>query len=222
MPAPRRKPRDGIAPPQLPGDLPTLTLVAAEIADRATITQGTLDQVDLAHISPDWLHLTEIVATGGTLAETRLEHLRMEDARFSGCNLANAIWRGAACYRVEFAGCRMTGLRWEAGVLHDVRFTDCKGDLAQLYGATCRGVRFEQCPLVGADFRQADLTGVVFARCDLSGADFTGATLNKADLRGCPIEGMRVGPQEWRGATIDEHQALELLRAMGIIIAEYA
>jgi uncharacterized protein YjbI with pentapeptide repeats len=220
MPTPRRKERDGIAAPQLPSNLPALILMAEEIGDRATIAQCTLDRVDLTGISRDWVHFSEVVATGIILAESHLDHLRIEDTRVAGGNLANAVWPEATCYRAEFLNCRMTGLLWPDGVLENVRFTDCKGDLMQFFHARLQAVRFERCPLTGADFRQADLTNAVFKQCDLSGVDFTGATLAGADLRGCPIEGMRVGPQELRGATIDEHQARELIRAMGIIIAD--
>jgi uncharacterized protein YjbI with pentapeptide repeats len=112
----------------------------------------------------------------------------------------------------------MTGFTTLETLFHDTVFRDCKVDLAQFYQAKMRGVRFEECPLAGADFRLADLTGVVFVRCDLTNVDFTGATLAGADLRGCQIEGMRAGPNELRGAAIDEVQALALVRAMGITI----
>jgi uncharacterized protein YjbI with pentapeptide repeats len=123
-----------------------------------------------------------------------------------------------SCVRAEFVTCRMTGFSTQEALFHDTVFRDCKVDLAQFYQAKMLGVRFEECPLTGADFRKADLTGVVFVHCDLSNTDFTGATLTGADLRGCQIDGMRAGPDELRGAIIDEVQALALVRAMGITI----
>ena len=64
-----------------------------------------------------------------------------------------------------------------------------------------------------------DKTGKNIANIsDLSACDFTGATLKEADLRGCQIDGMRAGPDELRGAIVDEAQALALVRAMGITV----
>jgi uncharacterized protein YjbI with pentapeptide repeats len=143
----------------------------------------------------------------------------MEDVRFTGSNLANAVWPDSACARVEFISCLMTGFITLNALFQDTVFRGSKLDLAQFYQAKMQGVRFEDCPLVGADFREADLTGVVFAQCDLTNTDFRGATLDGADIRGCAIDGMRAGPDELRGATIDEAQALALIRAMGITIA---
>jgi uncharacterized protein YjbI with pentapeptide repeats len=220
MPQRRQKARDGIVAPQIHSDFAKRDVTTMELEDRENIAQATLDHVELLGLDCDWLHLSEVVATEIVLAESHLHHLRIEDARIAGGNLANADWSGATCYRVEFNGCRMTGLTWPSSELHDVRFTNCKCDLTQFFQAKCHAARFEHCQLNGADFRQADLTGVVFAQCDLSEGDFTGATLAGADLRGCPISGMRVGFQELRGATIDEHQARELIRLMGITIAE--
>lgn len=214
-----RKAPGGIKAPQLPK---TLTLADANedmLVDGETHTQLEFQQRELVERVAYRLHFEEVIFTQINATATHLDHVRMEDVRLVGCNLANAAWSHLSCVRAEFRGCRMTGLTMLEAMFHDTLFKDCKGDLAQFYKAKLRGVRFEQCPLAGADFRLADVTGVVFAQCDLTGVDFTGATMPGADLRGCQIEGMRVGPQELRGAIIDEVQALALVRAMGITIA---
>ncbi len=213
-----RKPRNGIKAPQLPKALPPAELPHDMPADRETYSRLEYQQLDLTELALSRLHFEEVLFTHLVATGSRFDIMRLEDVRFAGSNLANAAWPKLSCARVEFIGCRMTGLTTLEALFHDTVFRDCKADLTQFYEAKMRGVRFEDCPLAGADFRKADLTGVVFSHCDLTNVDFTGATLERADLRGCQIDGMRAGPSELHGAIVDEVQALALVRAMGIVI----
>lgn len=213
-----RKPKSGVKAPQLPRALPLAEPPHAPLSEGDTLSSFEYQGLDLTECGVARLHFdtaifTQMVATG-----VRWDHLRAEDVRFAGCNLANAAWPNLECHRAEFIGCRMTGFSTQESGFSDIVFRDCKIDLAQFYTTRMRRVRFEDCPLNGSDFRMSDLTGAVFLRCDLSGADFTGATLADVDLRSCQIDGMRVGPHELRGATINEAQALALVRAMGITV----
>jgi uncharacterized protein YjbI with pentapeptide repeats len=199
-----------LPPAELPRDLP---------ADGETNSQLEYQHLDLAKRTLSRPHFEQVIFRQLTATESSFLDLRLEDVRFSGCNLANAEWHNSVCARAEFIGCRMTGFITLNAQFLDTAFRDCKGDLAQFYQAKMLRVQFVECPLVGADFREADLTGVVFAKCDLTNTDFRGATLAGADIRGCAIDGMRAGPLELRGAIVDEVQALALVRAMGITIA---
>lgn len=211
--------RSSVKPPQLPRALPLAESQEDMPTEGESYTGLEYQYLDLAEQSMSRLHFETVVFTQVIATATRFDHLRMEDVRFVGCNLANAAWPSASCARAEFIGCRLTGFSTQEALFQDTLFRDCKVDLAQFYQSKMRGVRFEECPLTGTDFRASDLTGAAFVRCDLSNTDFTGATLAGADLRGCQIDGMRAGPAELRGAIIDEAQALALVRAMGITIS---
>jgi uncharacterized protein YjbI with pentapeptide repeats len=212
------KRQGAIKAPQLPRALPPAELPRDLPEEHETYSQLDYQGLNLAKRVIERLHFETVSFGQLDAAESRLDHLRLEDVRFTGCNLATAAWPNTACVRAEFITCRMTGFTTEDALFHDTIFHECKIDLAQFYQAKMRGVRFEDCLLTGVDFRKADLTGVAFVRCDLSNCDFTGATLTGADLRGCQIDGMRAGPDELRGAIVDEVQALALVRAMGITV----
>jgi uncharacterized protein YjbI with pentapeptide repeats len=209
----------GIKAPRLAKALPPADLSTDFPVDGETYPRLEYQHLDLAEQIIARLHFEEVIFTQLNATGSQLPYLRVEDVRFAGGNLANAVWPNASGTRVEFIGCRLTGFTALEAVFLDTIFRDCKVDLAQFYQAKMRRVRFEDCPLNGTDFRETDLTGAVFVRCDLTGADFRGATLAEADLRGCTIDGVHAGPNELRGATIDEVQALALVRGMGITIA---
>lgn len=212
------KPQSAIKAPKFPRALPPAELPGDMPEDQETYSNMEYQRLDLTERILTRPHFETVIFTQLIATTTRFDHLRLEDVRFAGGNLANAAWPNMSCVRAEFINCRMTGFSTEEALFHDTIFRDCKIDLAQFYQAKMRSVRFEECPLTGADFRKADLTGVAFVRCDLNNTDFTGATLTGADLRGCQIDGMRAGPDELRGAIVDEVQALALVRAMGITV----
>jgi uncharacterized protein YjbI with pentapeptide repeats len=213
-----RKPKGGIKAPRLPKAMPLAEAPQDMPAEGETYSGLDYQRLDLTGRSASRPHFDTVIFTQVLATGTRFDHLRAEDVRFMGCNLANAAWPNLGCHRAEFIGCRMTGFVTLEADFSDTVFRDCKIDLAQFYNTKMRGVRFEDCPLTGSDFRMTDLTGAVFVRCDLSNTDFTGASLAGVDLRTCQMDGMRVGPDELRGATIDEAQALALVRAMGITV----
>lgn len=213
-----RKSQAGIQSPRLPKIVELSAIPHDELTEATTYSQFEFQQVTLTGQKAYRVHFEEGTCTQLTVNETEFDEMRVDDVRWSGCNLANATWVKLACLRVSFTGCRMTGFLTREAVLQDTTFADCQCELSQFFEAKLKSVRFDRCSLVGADFRNADVSGVVFAQCDLTDTDFTGATMMKADLRGCPIAGMRVNPKDLQGAIVDEGQALALVRAMGITI----
>ena len=212
------RPKGGVKAPRLPKVLPPAETPRDLPADGETCAGVEYQGTDLAGSVVARPHFDTAIFTKVSATGARFDHPRMEDVRFSDCNLSNALWPNLICTRAEFIGCRMTGFIALEAEFSDTRFKDCKIDLAQFYTLKAPDVRFEDCPLTGSDFRLADLTGAVFVRCDLSHADFTGARLAGVDLRSCNLDGARIGPTELRGATITEAQALALVRAMDITI----
>jgi uncharacterized protein YjbI with pentapeptide repeats len=214
-----KKQYHGIVVPHLPNHLTPLDDPVASFRDKKTTEQAEIIACEVTGQTAYRVHFSEVRFTHLLAAESHFEEMRLVDVRIQEANLANALWVKLDCYRTEFTNCRMTGMSLMESTIHDTIFRDCKGDYVQFHHAVLHAVRFEECPLICADFRETDATGVVFHRCDLTNTDFTGAILRNADLRGCPIEGMRVGPKELHGAIIDEVQALALVRSMGITIA---
>lgn len=154
----------------------------------------------------------------GGWAESRLQSVRCTDARFDGCDFANAAWERLTAQRVEFLNTQLLGFTVLEAHLHHVRFQGCNAQFAGFRFATFKRVRFEQCDLRHADFQRADLSGVIFHRCDLRYAQLSGATLKGTDFRSAQIDDMRVGIQELPGAIVDPFQAAYIASLLGVVI----
>lgn len=179
-------------------------------------TQLALDYVDLSGVDASHISLDQLICNQVKLDNSQLKRVQILDSQLRVCSLTNAAWNEATFYRVEVLNSHLTGFCAIEALLQDVLFQHCPGAFAQFRFAKLRSVRFEHCDLSEADFHNADLKDVVFEDCSLTGAEFSAATLANVDLRSSKIDGMRAGPRELRGATLDPEQALAFVRGIGI------
>lgn len=104
------------------------------------------------------------------------------EADFSGQDLANTSFAGAAGRHANFAG-------------------------ANLHGAILTQAAFPE-----ASFRGADLSGVLMDKVDFSGADFTGANLSGVIAAGSNFSGATVTDADFSDALIDRADQRALCR----------
>lgn len=97
---------------------------------------------------------------------------------FSGQDLANTSFAGAAGRHADFSGANLHGAILTQGAFPEASFA----------GADLSGVLMDKVDFSGADFTGADLSGVIASGSNFSGAtvtdaDFTGALIDRADQR---------------------------------------
>jgi uncharacterized protein YjbI with pentapeptide repeats len=202
--------------PELPKHLPAEALDA--LADRAEHTARLFARCDLSGQSAADVVFEQVMFRRASLARTTLITPRLADVRAEVTDFSGAEWKKARFRRVEFIECRLLGVQWLEAELEDAVFKGCNLESAVFASAIFKVARFDACVLRGAMFDGADLSDVVFHRCDLTNADLTGATLRDADLRGSIIDGLRVGPKELQGATIDPAQAIQVAGLLGLTV----
>ncbi len=205
-----------LKPPTIPKQGLEKGLPDNTLQDYAHYTQLALSLDDFTEQEAQHISFDQILWQNVVLSKTRFKKVQMLDSRFLVCDLANAEWSEATFSRVELLGCHLTGFQSGEGLFQDVLFKECRCSFAQFALTKFKSVRFEECDLSEANFFEADLSGVTFLNCDLRQADFAKAKLVGADLRGSTIDGMRIGPSELKGATIDPTQAVAFVRGIGI------
>jgi hypothetical protein len=158
---------------------------------------------------------------GAAFTGVELEHLRVTDTVFQGCDLSGASAVEAGLVRVEFVDCRMLAFDAAQASLRDVRFRECRLDEANFRMSVGEHVQFDRSMLRGADFYRARLPGLRLFDCDLTGVEFSQADLRGGRLHGSGLEGLR-GADSARGAVIDSSQllpmALQVLGSLGIAV----
>jgi fluoroquinolone resistance protein len=163
--------------------------------------------------------LSDLAASGGKIARSRLEGVRLAGSRLRSLRLvdvvvgdadvSNADWTGAQLTRVGFLRCRMTGFGGASIHAEHVTLRECKLDLANLRRATLRRVTFEDCVLDDADLGGASLRETRFSHSRLLRVLIDDVRLEAVDLRGSQLDlvGDVVG---LRGAIVDSIQLVEL------------
>ncbi len=185
--------------------------------------KGTIESSPVAGHDLIGEQLQDLVVSGSRLESLRLpeaglESSRLTDVVVTGCDLSNADLHKGSWTRVACTDSKLIGVRANESSWQDVHVQDCVADMLQLQQSRCRRVRFSQCRLRGAFFNGTDLTGTVFEGCDLRDADFSHAVLTGVDLRRSIIEGIRIGPEQLRGLTLTQDQALYVAGILGITI----
>lgn len=142
----------------------------------------------------------------------------LQDVRLVNCDLSNATFRNFQATRVEFIDCRLMGMKAVECRWQDVLVENCDGRYAQFTDGRIRPSEIRTSSFVEADFRGVDFDGSVLSQVDLSRADLRRSKLRNLDLRSCEIEGIMVGADDVRGATVSAPQAMDLARLLGLII----
>jgi len=152
------------------------------------------------------------------LSASSVKGLRMLDVSFEHGNLANTNMDEAYLDRVRFVSVRMTGVKISGAKIKDVVFKNCKIDLSAFRFSKFKNVRFENCVLSEADFVSVEFENVVFAECDMLNADLSQTKLRNVDVSGSKIEGLKAGPEQLRGMTIDYSQVPYIVQLTGVTI----
>lgn len=206
--------------PELPEPLVLQSFDQAEIGDGATLSGGLFPELDLCGMIASDIAFDRVVVRRGLFSESQIRLGQLLDARFDGCDLANARWEKTHVQRVEMLGCRLVGFSLVDGQCSNLLLQRCNAESARFWNSSLRHTRFEGCSLKGASFENSDLSGATFRGCDLSGADLRGAKLAGTDLRGCVLENLHVALTGLRGAILEPAQLGLLAALTGVEIRE--
>jgi uncharacterized protein YjbI with pentapeptide repeats len=206
-------------PPQgLPG-LEDLTPVECEtLLGGEPLEESLAQNIDLSGRKIPSLVGWNSVFDHVSFANSKIDKLRLRDARLVKCDLSNSVLRSFEANSVEFIDCRLLGMRAVECQWRDVLFENCDIRYAQLNDSQIRRSEFRTCNLTEADLRDSNLEGAIFSRVLLHRADLSRAKLRGADLGGAEIEGIILQPLDLRGAIVSVAQAIHLARLLGVII----
>ena len=71
---------------------------------------------------------------------------------------------------------------------------------------------------LNSSISEAKLKNTIFNKIDFTNSQIFNTNLNKIDFSNCNIEGIIIGREDLKGMIVNEFQALELSKLLGIII----
>lgn len=148
---------------------------------------------------------------------TDFQRTVMTESLLVGCDFNNSRWLHAKLPAARFHGCKLTGANFKGISALGLDFSETLLVGAVLSGLSFRKQRLEQldfsdADLSGCDFRDAVFVGGSLRNAYIPQADFTGADLREVALDGLKI----IGSSAFSKALISSSQAATLLAEFGL------
>lgn len=196
-------------------DLPFANLLepAGEIGaegeyDCLLFDDTVLSDPDVRHTVFDQCAFRSVQLDGGSARAAQWREVWLHGVRFTGTDLADAVWLDAEVIEGAWSGVEASGAE-----LRRVEFRNCKLDSVNFRGANLTKVRFVDCLLRHVDFGGATLSEVDFPGSEISALVVRDARLAKVDFRGAQALRVDRGVDALRGAIVTPGQLLDLAPA---------
>lgn len=162
------------------------------------------------------------VVRGGSLPGAVIVDADLTDAVFEAVDLSRVRLTGSLVTETRFTDCRMIGA--DLSGLRGLAVTYCLDGsnlgLANLQDVVWRAVVLRGLDLSEADLRGADLRDATLVDCTLRDVDLAHTRLTGTDLRGADLgELAEDAPRTLRGAIVNEAQAADVCRALGLVVS---
>lgn len=177
---------------------------------------------------------------GVSLSEEDFSRLSFQHVVFENCHLTDCIFCKASFTDVVFRSCELSNSDFTDGYFNRCEFNNTKGVGTKLVDTSITNMALLDCnfryaELGGASVdrllvQKSDLSDSLFNECSFKQVEFKDSTFNRASffktvLRGidftqCEINGITVSDSFWelKGAIVNEFQAVELSRLLGIVV----
>lgn len=154
------------------------------------------------------------------------QQCRFTDCVFEQCNMSLLAVPETRFSGTEFTGTKMIGIDWTKAYwpkfdfYSQLVFKECILDSNNFFDLRLHESHFESCRIHNADFRQAELNKSVIQDCDLTDTLFMHTNLEGADFSGSHSFYIDIRGNKTAKATFSAYEALNLLRALDIRLAD--
>lgn len=206
--------------PKLPPILEPCTSLEDCIREDPYVHGKLFEGCTISNLDIECLHLDGCCFKNVFFEDCRFPMIDMIDTVFENCEVLNLQFSEGAIHRIHFTHCRLMGIEILDSTLKNVTFTECNARYANLSGNQIKQTQFIKSDLSSSSFIQCGYTKTVYDHCKLKESEFYNTSLSGMDLSTSDIEGIGVSQNMLAGAIVNEEQALQLVRLLGIVIKE--
>lgn len=179
--------------------------------------EGMLFELDvLENIEENMLDFVGCVFRRVQFSLIDVQRVHFSNCRFEQCDLSGLPFRDGTLTRVEFIGCRGTGCVFDRMKMKDVLYEHCQMNYMTISSCRMERVEMLDCDLSNAMLFESEQKDLNIQKCHLRFAEIQGTLLKDVDLSECELDGIRLGADCLRGATIELAQAPMILGLYGI------
>ncbi len=188
-----------------------------EFVDEEMIYDSEFNHLDISTIN--W----NIKIDGCKFTNCKFTHLDLEqmewiDVIFDHCEFERVHLSSSTLCRVHFVGCRVSGLEITNSLIQDVLLQSSKGNYCNFSGSKIKDCAFTQSDFSSSSFVHCDWIHSCFDHCDLDDSEWVNTNLKGIDFSTSSISNILVSNDLLKGVIVNESQALEFVRILGLII----
>lgn len=150
--------------------------------------------------------------------DSRWEGSYFTDTIFENCDFSNASFTDSNFTRVTFINCKLVGCDFLNTFLYNVTIHESNCKYINLDYAIFKEVEIKNANLEYCSIKESKIKGSEFDNCILRGSQLFKTKLDKIDFSSCDIEGIIVTIEDLKGIIVNEFQAIELAKLLGITI----
>lgn len=144
--------------------------------------------------------------------------LEFTDVSFEHCDLSNMNFYNTRFYSVHFISCKIMGTLFVNASLRHILFEDCMGKFANFSGATMDFCEVSNCLLIESVWNETELKHFLVTESNFENSEFLHTPLTDFDFSTCDITGLRIDTNSLKRMVVNEFQAMQLSRILGIVI----
>jgi uncharacterized protein YjbI with pentapeptide repeats len=188
-------------------------LLKEDLVISSYITDTEIYNLDKKDIEINGSHLKNI-----KFINCNFEKSYFVDTIFEFCDLSNLNLSSSTFKRVIFKDCKLSGANFNRSYLENVKFATCNArniylDECAIYSCNLNETNFSFANLTSVDFKNTEIYNCNFLECN-----FSKTKLHKLDFSNSEISGIIIFTEDLKGVIMNESQALDFVKILGIRI----
>lgn len=137
---------------------------------------------------------------------------------FENCNFSNTNFSKSTFKKVIFKNCNLIGANLDSCYFENTQWINCNLNHVFLSNSSISKTIFSESTLKEGYLNNLTLKNVEFINCNLTLCDFSNTSLKQIDFSTDIISGITIYPNDIYGVILNEIQALDFLKILGIKI----
>lgn len=186
------------------------------------VSHALIEDVELAYECANGATFENAVFRDCLFERVDLRDCTFRDTVFESCRFIGCAMDGAWLDRVDMIDCSAPGVSMLRARLARVRAVSTDFSYANLSETSIDRLRLEGCKLREVALQRSKLKRVRWDSCDLTSLDVFGTPLTGIDVSSCLFAAPVLSGdyRELRGAVVSADQALDLVRLLGVRVAD--
>lgn len=140
------------------------------------------------------------------------------DVKFENCDFSNCVLSECSFIRVETNNSKFVGSNFTDSRIYHFSSKETSFKYTNFSNTNIEEMIFNECDLSNSSFYQSKIKHIYFEKSQLIQTDFFKVNLKGIDFSTSDISGIITSIEELKGAIVNNFQAIELSKLLGIII----